>query len=246
MRMSFYPKKIIIFLFICFFSFSLFANSKTIKIGWYIQAKYQEISDAGTPFGYNYDYLKAISEYTGWEYEFIYDSFDNCLSMLKKGEIDIVGCIIKTSERLPLFYYPEIPAGISCRYIFTTLDSSLTFQDFVDKSNINIAVLSNSFNIDAYKIYATENNLGKHNVIGCDNTFIMERMLNDGYVEAAITGTIPDSTKFKIIEEFSPQPFYFAISKKREDLITDKYALICVIISSTTFCGVISNSWSSV
>ena len=232
MRVSFYSKKSIFFFFICIFSFSLFANSKTIKIGWYIQAKYQEISDAGTPFGYNYDYLKAISEYTGWEYEFVYDSFDNCVSMLKRGEVDIVGCIIKTKERIPLFNYPEIPAGISYRYIFTNLDSSLTFQDLISKSDINIAVLSNSFNMDAYKIYATSNNLGNHNVIGCDNTFIMERMLNDGYVEAAITGTIPDTSKFKVIEEFSPQPFYFAISKKRDDLISDFNNAISAITSN--------------
>ena len=70
-----------------FVKFSAFSEEKTINVGWYIQSKYQEITDSGSPFGFNYDYLQEISEYTDWKYNFILDSFDNCMEMLENGKI---------------------------------------------------------------------------------------------------------------------------------------------------------------
>mgnify|MGYP005607686899 FL=1 len=99
----------IVFIFLIFMiPFLGFSEEKTINVGWYIQSKYQEITDSGSPFGFNYDYLQEISEYTGWKYNFILDSFDNCMEMLEDGKIDVLGCIIQSDERVLKFNFPEL------------------------------------------------------------------------------------------------------------------------------------------
>ena len=117
MRVSLSCKKIFLILIFSIFSLLTFASTRTVKVGWYIQDKYQNVSDSGVPYGYIYDFLQKISNYNDWNYTFIYDSFTNCVEMLEKGEIDILGCIVKTEEREKIFNFPQIPLGITYRYL---------------------------------------------------------------------------------------------------------------------------------
>jgi len=228
--------KIVFIFLILMIPFFGFSEEKTINVGWYIQSKYQEITDSGSPFGFNYDYLQEISEYTGWKYNFILDSFDNCMEMLENGKIDVLGCIIQSDERVLKFNFPEFSLGTAYRYLYTIKGSSLNSENFKDQENLKISVMDNSFNVAAYYDFAKENNFGNHKLIGCENTYIIEKMLNDNYVDAAISGTLPDTSSFKIIAEFSPQQFYFAINKNREDLLEEmNYALFSINFENPNF-----------
>jgi len=213
-------KTIYIFFLISFFTFT-FAESKTVKVGWYIQSKYQELSTSGTPFGYNYYYLQKIAEYTNWNYEYIFDSFDNCMHMLEDGEIDILGCIISSPERAMKLNFPEIPVGISYRYLYTNYNDDLNFEDFKTTEGYKIGVLSNSINIDAFNNFGMQNNFKNQYLVGCDNTQIMEYLLQDKDIDAVLSGSLPDINKYKILAEFSPQSFYFALAKNRSDLLEE-------------------------
>ena len=225
MNNRFFTKVLFIFL-IAFLPTQVFSETKTVNVGWYIQSKYQEITDSGTPYGFNYDYLREISEYTDWDFNFILDSFENCVEMLENGTIDILGCIVKTEEREEKFLFPDIALGTTYRYLYTLKDSDLKKSSFKSAENLKIAVLENSVNVGAYYDYAAEENLNEHTLVGCENTYIMEKMLRDKYVDAVISGTLPDLDYYNLIAEFFPQPFYFAVSKERTDILQDmNYAL---------------------
>ena len=71
--------------------------------------------DKNNYYGYDYDYLMQIAQYTGWEYEFVEVEGDinqrltKLLNMLENGEIDIMGAM-KYSEKLEEVYdYPSEP-----------------------------------------------------------------------------------------------------------------------------------------
>ncbi len=58
---------------------------------------------SGKVTGYNYDYLEKISEYTGWEMEYVpYGSTDgneavgSAISDLQGGKADLLGPLLKT------------------------------------------------------------------------------------------------------------------------------------------------------
>ena len=57
-------------------------GKKVIRVGFYTLANYQECDENGNYSGYFVDYLREISQYTGWEYEFIQMNYSACLKSL--------------------------------------------------------------------------------------------------------------------------------------------------------------------
>ncbi|MCB6567561.1 hypothetical protein LI169_21140, partial [Desulfovibrio desulfuricans] len=61
---------------------------------------------------YTYDYLKEISQYTGWTYEFVEIEGDlntqltTLMDMLKKGDIDLLGAMSYHESLAKLYDYP--------------------------------------------------------------------------------------------------------------------------------------------
>ena len=45
---------------------------------------------SGNYSGYAVSYLEEIARYTHWEYEYIYDSWKNCLQRLENRELDLL------------------------------------------------------------------------------------------------------------------------------------------------------------
>ena len=223
--------KIVFFLiFICLNSFTY---GKDIKVGWFIQDKYQEISNSGMPFGYIYDILQQIKNYTDWSYTFVFDSFNNCISMLEKGEIDILGCLFKTPEREEKFDFPQFSIGIASRYIYTKKESPLTKENHTSIENLRIAVIENSNNISAYENYSSN---FPCTFIECGNTSTMNKMLEDDFVDAVLSGSRPDNNEYKILGEFAPQPFYLAMAKGSDiNLQQLNYALKSIQYSNPDF-----------
>ncbi len=82
------------------FSFSINAianDNRTIRIAYPIQKGLTEIDEQGNYYGYTYEYLLEIAQYTGWNYEFVQvpgdinESITKLMKMLENGEIDIMG-----------------------------------------------------------------------------------------------------------------------------------------------------------
>lgn len=71
------------------------ASDNRITVGYYSGCSgFQNgSSDDERKSGYAYEYLQELAKYTGWEYSYIYGSFDEITGMLKNGEIDLVAGI---------------------------------------------------------------------------------------------------------------------------------------------------------
>ena len=87
-------------------------NGKTVKVGYYSNEVFEDgSSDEDIKRGYAYEYYRKISEYTGWEYEYVYGDFVSIYKMLLNGEVDLVAGLAYTDERASLFLYPDKPMG---------------------------------------------------------------------------------------------------------------------------------------
>ena len=60
-------------------------NKKTIRVAWYEREGYFEKDNAGNLYGFGMDYLNAISEHTGWSYEFLKGTRSQCIRYLETG-----------------------------------------------------------------------------------------------------------------------------------------------------------------
>lgn len=60
---------------------------------------YDKINENGKRSGYGYEYLQKISGYTGWKYEYVDCTWENCFDKLKNDELDMIEGISYTEER---------------------------------------------------------------------------------------------------------------------------------------------------
>ena len=86
--------------------------TKTVRVGYYQNEVFQEgASDKAVKSGYAYEYYRKLSEYTGWNYEYIYGDFVTVYNMLLNGDVDLVAGLAYTESRSHLISYPDKPQG---------------------------------------------------------------------------------------------------------------------------------------
>ena len=86
-------------------------ENKTVRVGYFPYANFQEGGYGEHKQGAGYEYLQKISYITGWEYEYVYGSFKECLDMLADGEIDILGSVSYTPERAEAISFSDYAEG---------------------------------------------------------------------------------------------------------------------------------------
>lgn len=107
-------------------------DAEVIRIGFYEMEGFQYYDEYGNPKGYNVDYLNLLSNYTGWEYEYVdVKNFDNGLTMLENKEIDLIAPVLLSEERLKTFDYSPFALGTGYYAIVSKADGKeYDYDDF--------------------------------------------------------------------------------------------------------------------
>lgn len=119
----------------------------TIRVAFPAQEGMSYIGHSGKVTGYNYDHLENISEYTGWEMDYIaYPSADgneavgSAISDLMEGKVDLLGPLLKNAATEELFEFPEHSYGT----VYTTLcalsSSSLREHDLITQDVLRVGL----------------------------------------------------------------------------------------------------------
>lgn len=216
-------KTILTILLIFFVSQStLFADesSKTIKVGWILHDGLQNYND-GVISGYTYDYLMEISNYTNWNYEFEIGNLTDTLAKLKNGQLDIVGGLVVTDERLKTYEVSQNEYGRSYLSLFTRSDNSAAPYDYANFNGLKVALVENaSANIESFKEFARKNNFTYELVYYPNTTDLSEAVINKE-ADAGVLGLYSARKETKTIAEFSPTPFYFCITKGKTNIVDE-------------------------
>ncbi|MCR5356882.1 MAG: transporter substrate-binding domain-containing protein [Lachnospiraceae bacterium] len=87
-------------------------DSRTVRVGYYENEVFQEGARPDTvKTGYAYEYYQKLSEYSGWQYEYVYGEFGDLYQMLLDGDIDFLAGLAWKEERADLIGYPDAPMG---------------------------------------------------------------------------------------------------------------------------------------
>ena len=76
-----------------------YGGTKIILVSYREDADFINKSSSGVYNGYGVEYLNKISQYTGWRYEYINESWENQLADLKSGKVDLICNAQKTEAR---------------------------------------------------------------------------------------------------------------------------------------------------
>ena len=106
-------------------------SQETIRIGYIDYGGFIDLDENGEYTGYGVELLDKIAEYTGWKYEYVYDTWDNILKKLESGEIDMICQAQRTPEREERFLLSKYWAGTEACVLYARMDDDrYYYNDF--------------------------------------------------------------------------------------------------------------------
>ena len=190
-------------------------EDKVVRVAYVLWENFQEGEEGEAKSGYGYEYLRKISYYTGWKYEYVYGSFAELSEKLVKGEIDLMGNISYTEERAKLIQFSNEAQGDEYFYIYGY--NGQTKIDGSDPSTFDgkkIGINAGSYQFDLLTKWCEENQ------ITCDiieYTDYNKRIadLESGVLDATVATDAYLSLNWVPLVQIGKEPYYFGVAKER-------------------------------
>ncbi|MEG1973045.1 MAG: transporter substrate-binding domain-containing protein, partial [Oscillospiraceae bacterium] len=124
-------------------------EQQVVRVVFPIQTGLTEIDKNGNYTGYSYDYLKKVAQFTGWQYEIITfpdmetnEAILKSMEMIKNGEADLIGGMLKNDELLKDYDYPENNYGVVYNVLSASENNNIISEsNYMLKGKLKIAVL---------------------------------------------------------------------------------------------------------
>ena len=123
------------------------AASRIVRVGVYENEPKVFLDENGAPSGIFIELLEAIAQDEGWELEYVPGTWDEGLSRLSSGEIDLMPDVAYTPERDEQYDFNRQRVAESWSYVYMTDGGGV--DGISDLEGMRIAVLSGSIQEDA-------------------------------------------------------------------------------------------------
>lgn len=196
------------------------SSREVVRVGFFAMDSYHIMNEDGERSGYGYDFLRMIAKYLDIDYEYVgyEDSWDEMQQMLEDGEIDMLTSAQKTPEREALFAFSK-PIGDS-RAIVTVKNNnrSIVAHDYDTYDGMVIGMLEGNSRNDDFEKLAQDKGFSYCPVYFSMSTELAEA-LQKGQIDAAVTSSLRQTEKERIIENFAVSDFYVMVRKEDTDLL---------------------------
>lgn len=208
------------------------AESPTVRVGYFSSPNFQEGGADEHKRGAGYEYLQKIASLTGWNYEYVYASFGECLEMLENGEIDLMGDVSYTLDRSRRMRFSAYPQGSEEFCLFTNRKHEALAQGgYSALEGCRIGVNSGTYSemllgqwLETKRIHAT--------IVPYADDQKLTQALSDGTVDAIVApGLVMDSDAISITS-IGGGDYYFVVTPKRIDLLSELNAALAEINTS--------------
>ena len=194
------------------------AAGKTVRVGWYTMSGLQDMDSDGNPSGYNYEYLQAIAQYTGWNYEFVPATFDQCIEMLKNGDVDIVGGLVNTAERAQVMDFTDAPSGYAGdRLVARAGDKRFPYGEFSAFDGKTVGVMKGAVAEQDLQALCEKHDISV-NIVGAKTIDKAFEMLDAKKIDLVVVTKSMNISGYNEVLSFSQKPFYFAASKESPEI----------------------------
>ena len=196
-------------------------GKKVVRVGWH-EPPYFIIDENGRKSGYSYEYQRKVAAYTGWEYEYVEGTWTDLLQMLKEGKIDLMSDVSYSEERTKDMLFTSLPMGTESYYIFISPDNEEISSDNLSTLNgkrigVTEGSIQKEYFLEWERIHGINAELVEVN--GTEEEAL--KMLGtelDAHVTMDVYGTPETAVP---VCKIGSSDFYFAVSKKRPDLVTE-------------------------
>ena len=117
------------------------APVKVVRVGSF-EDTFNYVNEKGARKGYGYELLQTLSDYTGWQFEYVTCDWSDCFEKLKNGEIDIMGDISYTEDRAEEMLFSDKPMGEEKYYLYADLSrADISASDYKTLNGKKVGVL---------------------------------------------------------------------------------------------------------
>ena len=211
---------IVLFLGNC--SYEVHADSEkkqVVKIGYIDYDGFIQQNEDGSYSGYGVEYLEKIAAYTGWEYEYYYDTWDNHMNNLKDGTVDFICHAQITEERLKEYLFSKYAVGEEKGILYVAPgDYCYYYNDYGHFDGMTIAAMESSYQADLFLEYAAEKGFSV-TYRYCNTREECFDALDGGEVDGVVIGCFALEPGYRIVSQFDSQPYYFMSGKQNGQLV---------------------------
>lgn len=197
-------------------------NKETVRIGYYENEIFEEGAKEGAvKSGYAYEYYRKLSEYTGWNYEYVYGDFDKLYEKLLSGEIDFLAGLVKNQEREALIGYPNTPMGNENYMLVKHSSDAGVTSDVTSIAGKKIGVLKSAIE-GILNDYLKANNITAE-VVTFDNYDDLFAAFDNKLIDilAAEGDGAYNREDAEVISIFGKSDYYLCVNKNRQDLLDE-------------------------
>lgn len=194
-------------------------TSETVKVGWFPLEGFQEVDGNGNYSGYNYEYLKKIEQFSDLKFEFVEGDWSEFMEMIQTGDIDILGNINMTDERLTEYKYSKYPMGEAHTVLLTRQDDDrFTYGDVTALDGFDVCFGPGEYKLNEMLEFENEYGFKSNHIIGDTSEDIQKKLINKE-CDVAMLSTSCTFSGFKVIGEYNPNYSYYITSKKNTELM---------------------------
>ena len=195
---------------------------ETVRVGWY-DSPFNQMDELGRRSGYAYEYQRKIAAYTGWKYEYVEGSWTELMDMLMEGKIDLMSDISFMQERTEYILYATLPMGMETYYIYISPNNTeITADSYASLNGKKVGVTKGSIQESLLTQWVTEHGIQPEIVELTSLENVSLQLLSTGELDAFLTLDAYDNPKnTKPIWKVGFSDFYFAVNKKRPDLLAE-------------------------
>ena len=216
---------VFLLLFVIFF-IPIIANAdndiEIVRVGYYENEVFEEGAQEGeVKSGYAYEYYRKLSEYTGWQYEYVYGDFSELYQMLLDGEIDLLAGLAWKEDRVSLISYPNAVMGNESYYLVKYEEDTNITADPSTLNGCKIGVLDSAM-FDVLNKYLDENHVTAEVIKYSDYTQLFEAFdSHEVNVLAAESDGAHGREHSEVLAVFGTSDYYLCVNNKRPDLLAE-------------------------
>ena len=214
---------VILALFACMtYSYSVKAETKSVRVGYYENEVFQEGAQEGAiKTGYAYEYYRKLSEYTGWEYEYVYGGFGELYQMLLDGKIDLLAGLAWREDRTSKIGYPKAFMGSESYYLVKHKQDVSITPDPETLNGCRIGVLDSAM-VGVLNQYLDEHQVTAEVVAYPDYTQLFGAFdSHDVDVLAAESDGAHGREHSEVLTVFGASDYYLCVNIHRPDLLEE-------------------------
>lgn len=193
-----------------------------VRVGYYIAKGFQDYDpQTGIYSGSGYEYLMALKQYTNWDLELIPVEFIEGVSMLERGELDLLNNVAKTPARERTLGFSAYASGSNYGVLAVDANNtSYAYGDYGSFNNMRIGGRVNSAFQPYFEEFCSKYNIHPQTVKYYKSAAELNIALKNGEVDTRIVSSSYHDNS-RIVAKFAPMEYYFAVPKGNRELLKE-------------------------